>query len=328
MGRVYKALLKADKWADINRPIGRPVDADFVTRPTEVSGFADLIADRTGLAANRTQSVGEETAETTGPHLGAPPHDELTGRQASFAPVREQPSFEAWRPTRTLSVKDLRIDETFRALRGDVRALEWYAQLALNVLIEVERRNLKTLVVTSAAAGEGKTTIAANLAWALSRTSRKRILLMDANLAQPAVAERLGIEASRSLWDLLEEGGFPTDAVVSISPSNLAVMPVRGSESRQEPGFLGGQKAKTLLGEARDRFDLVVIDAPPLLESADARWLVSVTEATAIVARAGRTEAGSLVSARKLVPRSKRLGIVLNEFPVAGAKNRKKQRRP
>jgi Mrp family chromosome partitioning ATPase len=76
-----------------------------------------------------------------------------------------------------------------------------------------------------------------------------------------------------------------------------------------------------------DEFDLVLIDAPALLESEDARWLAEVSDGTVLIARGGITDGRRLTAARKLVPKSKRLGIVLNDVPEKSAAMRDLRRR-
>ena len=111
--------------------------------------------------------------------------------------------------------------------------------------------------------------------------------------------------------------------MVRIDPNGLYVMKGRGAA--EEAGAVDGtldealvsSRFEKLLAQLAARFDLVVIDAPALCDSAEAQQLAALADGCVLVARAGRTPHQRLSEATDLVPQERRLGVVLNECDVA-----------
>jgi Mrp family chromosome partitioning ATPase len=320
MGRVHKALTRADQWRDMSQPIGRPAGAR--------EGDEQLI--KAGAAPVRDFDL---TTEYDSAAVTGQPYGESSGADDvlldwEIERLSESLPSPAMRthPTRTVDVNSLAIDERLSAIRGEPLASERYRTIAMRLINAVANGRVKTIVVTSADDGEGKTTIAANLAWAMARASGNKVLLLDANVASPTLAARLGIEAAATWSELLNgRASMQTETMVRIESGPLTVLAIRPEPGHgQGDGFLGGKKAAALLDELRAGFDLVFIDAPSLLESVEAQWLVTIADAAVIVARSGRTKGHRLASVRRIVPKSKRLGVVLNDLPVKGGRPRTK----
>jgi capsular exopolysaccharide synthesis family protein len=158
-------------------------------------------------------------------------------------------------------------------------------------------RELRTLMVVSAAPGDGKTTIARHLAAAAARMGSK-VLLLEVDLRRPTVAGQLGISAGRGLADVLI-GVVPlTDAIQTIeleAPSSdrprghaFDVL-VAGAALPPNPGELIESRAMgVLIEQAKSRYDLVVIDTPPLTAVSDAFPLLKKVDGVIIVGRVGR----------------------------------------
>jgi succinoglycan biosynthesis transport protein ExoP len=130
--------------------------------------------------------------------------------------------------------------------------------------------------VTSACAGEGKTTLAVSLARA-SAQAGSRVLLVDADLRRPAVARLMGLRPAAGLVELLE-GRIALDAaLIEDDASGLMILPIR------QPRDIGGElfdqaRFDRLISACRDRFDLVIVDAAPALVAADARQLLRLMD--------------------------------------------------
>ncbi len=146
-------------------------------------------------------------------------------------------------------------------------AAEQYQGLRLTIERLRRGRTLQVIAVTSPAAGEGKTLTAINLAGALARGGDDaRVLLMDADLRRPAVARQLAIEDSgRGLTEVIENANTPLDSVTQkLKPYNLSVVPA-GTRNGAVHHILRSSRLDVVLAEARQRYDFVVLDTPPLL---------------------------------------------------------------
>jgi capsular exopolysaccharide synthesis family protein len=174
------------------------------------------------------------------------------------------------------------------------------------------------VLVTSALAGEGKSTIAANLAREAA-LSGERVLLIDADLRHPSIAAalnfNLGETAPAELADiLLGEGDFRT-SIRRDKRSNLYVIAgttrVSGAEAAM---LLSSKKMRKLIDLSRKAFDLVVIDASPLLPIADSRILVDLVDGVLLVVESEQTTREAVATTLRETPalEGKIIGAVLN----------------
>jgi capsular exopolysaccharide synthesis family protein len=198
-------------------------------------------------------------------------------------------------------------DTDFSGFHESVRTLR------NSILLANFDRQYRSLLVTSAAPGEGKTTTAANLAAAHAEQG-KRTLLIDGDLRRPSVHRHFNIPSVVGLSNVLM-GEVPwRDALVSIETvPNLLVLPA-GPPSRRAADLVGRGLAE-LLEDAASEFDLVMLDAPPLLGFAEPLQMATAVDGVLVVARAGQTSrkavANVLATLNRL--RAKVVGIVLNE---------------
>jgi Mrp family chromosome partitioning ATPase len=207
--------------------------------------------------------------------------------------------------------------------RGDETATGAYRSLAVRVSNIVTERNLKTIIITSAREGEGKTTVAANLAASIAHLTTERVLLIDADLRRPRLGERLGILPRFGWGDLLQGLASPINSIVRTEPGGLHVLvnkslcQLRGSSASAETvDLLASHRPEELLEELKHQFELIVVDCPCITEYAEAQKLALIADSTIMVVRAGYTHHGAVTDALKLVPKERRLGIVLNDWEV------------
>ncbi len=166
----------------------------------------------------------------------------------------------------------------------------------------------KTFVVASALAGEGKTHTAVRIAGSFAAAG-ERVLLVDADLRRPAVADRLGIEGGAGLTEVLV-GRAVFDDVVQQVGENLSVLP-SGAIPPNPSELLSSRELDELLDAAGERYDLVLVDAPPVLSVADAIVVARRAVGLVVVVDARRTRRAQL---RKLVD-----GVRLGGGRVVGA---------
>ncbi len=169
--------------------------------------------------------------------------------------------------------------ETFSILRANLRHLDG-------------DRPRQTIAVTSAAPGEGKSTIAASLALS-SALAGQRTLLVEADLRRPSLAERLGLPPDGpGLADYLAGRAAPGEVVRSLSspePSLPLAVVLAGSPSSRPVELLGSPRFADFVTQVRAAYEVIVFDTSPLLTVADTLELLPHVDATVVCVRAGQT---------------------------------------
>jgi capsular exopolysaccharide synthesis family protein len=199
----------------------------------------------------------------------------------------------------------------FRPGPGQTAGLAAYRELR-NRLIE-SRWGLKTLVVTSAHPGEGKTTTATNLAATYARQGLK-VVLVECDLRRPSLGRYFRITKQIDLMDVLFEGGNWRLALQMTRTPGLYVL--LGEKSFPRAGdSLGGPEMKRLLSEITAEYDLVLLDSSPLLVATDAIVLGPIVEGVLLVVRPTRTDPATVeqVIARLRDTGATVVGTVLND---------------
>lgn len=179
----------------------------------------------------------------------------------------------------------------------------------------VEGQDPRILLVTSPLPGEGKTTVAVQLAVSLARGGR-RVVLVDGNLWRPRVGRHVGAADGPGLTDVLSGRLTVGQALRRWGPAGLEVVPAGPMPT--DPGdLLAGPAMRELLADLRESHDVVVVDSPAVLAVSDATVLAALADACLLVVRWGRTPAAdldeavtALVGVRAVV-----LGAVLNRVP-------------
>jgi Mrp family chromosome partitioning ATPase len=169
----------------------------------------------------------------------------------------------------------------------------------------------RVIAVTSANPGEGKTTCAANLALVLSEETLSRVLLVEANLVRPGLADLFCFDPSDSFMTKLlrSEDATPPHAVASVSGIRLQLAAVHPDLAR------GKRIDRALLAEAvrelRSSYDYIVFDTAAVPESADVNSVCVCSDAALVVARAGRSRRSELVRAVDQLKPASVAGVVL-----------------
>jgi polysaccharide biosynthesis transport protein len=170
---------------------------------------------------------------------------------------------------------------------------------------------VRSLLITSALPGDGKSTIALNLATALADGGKRSVLLIEADLHRPTLGLQLGLPAREGLSECLETGLHPLSAIRRIEPLGWYFLPagqpdMNPTELLQAEAFGGVMKTVSPL------FDWVLIDSPPVTPLTDALSLTRLCSATLMVAREGVTPQRTIKKAIALLGRQRVLGVVLN----------------
>jgi len=196
--------------------------------------------------------------------------------------------------------------EAFRQLRTNIR------------FVNIDRR-LHSLIVTSAVAGEGKTSISCNLAIALAQAGQ-RVILVEADLRKPAVRTYMGIEGAAGLTNVLLGEVDVADVLHPWGDGTLRVLP-GGPHAPNPSELLGSEGMIALVRRLESMADLVIFDTPPLLPVTDAAVLGVNTDGAVLVVRSGGTARGQLDRAVESLGGVgvRVIGGVLNMAPTKGS---------
>ena len=176
--------------------------------------------------------------------------------------------------------------------------------------------SLKTLVITSAAPGEGKTLTAANLAVTLAYDGM-RVLLVDCDIRRPRVHGLFHLPRAPGLMELLIAADRPEEAPPAIREtgiSRLSVLPC-GALPLNAANLLSSTRMRILLDQLKEQFDIIVLDTPPVLATADAGIVGSLTDGVLLVVRAGATDRNAAQRAFQQLANvgARVVGTVLND---------------
>jgi capsular exopolysaccharide synthesis family protein len=191
------------------------------------------------------------------------------------------------------------VAEAFRSLRTSVAFTRAHAEP-------------RTLVITSAAPGEGKSTAAANLAITFAQQGQ-RTLLIDADLRRAVLHTLFNVAPVPGVSDVLVGRARLTDVVRAVDVPNLSVVP-SGPAPPNPSELLGSSAMRAMLDEARSLYDMVIVDSPPVLAVTDAAVVASLVDGTILVVRVGATGRDAVRRAAVQLQgvHARLLGVVVN----------------
>ena len=244
---------------------------------------------------------------------GAPGPAPLRGRGRTLLPGLARSRRAAPMPESAGAVNKRRITllqpesfvaEQFRTLRARLDSL-------------ASTRPVRTLAVTSALPGDGKTLAAIGLAVVYSMQPGRRVVLVDCDLRQPAVASSLGVRVDAGLAEVLGDGAELEDAIVRVDGSELDVLPVRTVPANPSE-LLASEGMRKLLEKLSSRYDRVILDLPPTLGLPDAKTVSELCDGVVFVVRADVTPEPEIAAALEVIDRRRVLGLVMNgAAPIA-----------
>ena len=207
---------------------------------------------------------------------------------------------------------------------------EEYRRVRTNLHALIGESERRSLVVSSATPGEGKTLIVANLGVAFAQAGHRVVLvdadlrhrraLVDADLRRSSLADAMGLAPARGLSDLLKNN-LPVEHALASRPDLPLEVLAAGAPPENPSELLGSRRFAAVLDELSMRADLVILDMPPLLPTTDAAVVARLTAGVVLVARAGSTRSNQLVSAVEslLNVEARVLGVIVNRLPPRSA---------
>jgi len=193
---------------------------------------------------------------------------------------------------------------------------EFYRSTRTSILLSQAENPLRVVLLTSASPQDGKTVTTLNLAITLAQSGRK-VIVLDADLRKGNCHTLLGLYNHRGLTSVLT-GKLPLEDCIQATAVHGLSLVARGSMVHNPAELLGSSDMTQILGVLRERFDLVLIDAPPAIAVADAAVLSTQCDGVLLVLRANKTTS---TAARRLIEGLEMvgapiLGVVLNAFDI------------
>lgn len=185
--------------------------------------------------------------------------------------------------------------------------------LRTQILQSMTKNQFKTLAVSSPRYGDGKTTIASNLAVSIAQDLKQTVLLVDLDLRKPSLSEYLGIRPTFGLTDYLAKKASVKDCLVHLPFDRITVFPA-GKPIDHSSETLGSPQMQKLASELKERYDdrLIIYDMPPLLEQDDPLVFLPHVDAFLMVVREGVTTVEEVKRALDILQSAKVVGVVLN----------------
>jgi len=178
-----------------------------------------------------------------------------------------------------------------------------------------QAKTLKTILVTSHSSSEGKTLTAVNLALALAQEIEQRVLLVDANLRNPALHSLLGLVDSKGLVNLLAGELSSSEVILRTKISNFYVVP-SGKVKEDSKELLNSEALKGFLAYVKEQFDWVILDSPSITPLVEVALLTSLVDGILIVVRASQTPVPLISESIQPLKKRNLLGFVFNGVRV------------
>ncbi|HEX4278464.1 MAG TPA: CpsD/CapB family tyrosine-protein kinase [Bryobacteraceae bacterium] len=288
MSRVHDALRRAERLLES--------DGDE-SIATEGDPLSLVVTEETAVSEQQTPIEASGSGHRSGLARPEPRHLEIDWRgflarckPIPFRPAPETHLIDVERPHELPA-------EEFRSLRTRLNHLQ-------------SQQDLHSIVVTSASPAEGKSFTAVNLALAQAQLETP-VLLADLDLRRPVVHNLFQCERTPGFSDFLLAEKPLEECIRKIEGTNLYFLPA-GSQVKNPLELLNMRHVQNTLEGFRKIFNWVILDTPPLLFSADANLLSTLTDGTLIVVRIGSTTYDNVIRAMQTLCENNVLGIVAN----------------
>lgn len=204
--------------------------------------------------------------------------------------------------TNLITVKDPRspISEAFRTLRTNIQFSSF-------------DKKIQVIVVTSTGPGEGKSTVASNLAVVMAQSGLKTVLV-DCDQRKPTIHKIFQISNFRGISDALAGRGTYEEIIQKTDVENLSII-TAGTKPPNPSELLASKKMQIFIGQLKEQFEYIILDTPPVLMVTDAQLLSMYSDGVVLVVSAEEVERDAAKRAKELLEKvnAKILGVVLNK---------------
>ena len=192
---------------------------------------------------------------------------------------------------------------------------EQFKILRTNLLFPASGRTPRSIMVTSAVPGEGKSFVSSNLAISIAQSIQEYVLLMDCDIRRPCIHNRFGFENVPGLSDHLARGASLNSLILKTAVNKLSILP--GGKPPHNPSeLLSSQHMSKLLQEVKYRYSdrYIVIDSPPPKLTAESGAISRQVDGVLLVVEYGRTPRNMVSDLIEIIGKDKILGVILNKL--------------
>lgn len=323
MGKLYKALEKAEK--ERSQAKGAEAVQGDTTVQIPATQYAGPAAPAEPVSLTVSEEVEAPTAKTSESQTArmVPPISiSLPEEVESPLSKTSEPRPARLAPPISLPVPDEVVfpdfDEKLVAYRepGSVVS-EQFRKLRAQLLTLNLPGQPKTIMVTSASEGEGKTLVSTNLATILAHDLHSHALLVDTDLRNPALSRWFGLTNGRGLSDYLTGTAEIPELLLKTKIAKLSIL--SSGTTRENPvELIGSKKMEALVKELKSRYSdrYIIFDSSPLLATTEPSVLTKLVDGIILVVRAGSTPRETVRQALTTIDPSKILGVVLNDLTL------------
>jgi len=198
---------------------------------------------------------------------------------------------------------------------------EQFKLLRTNLMFPISGRPPKSILITSALPGDGKSFVASNLAISFALNLDRRVLLIDCDIRKPDVHDRFGFKPGAGLSDFLTKGTPLPSLLMKTSLPNLTILPA-GRPPHNPSELLSSEKMPALLKEVTARYAdrYVIIDSPPPKLTAETGVLARLVDGIVLVLKTGSTRREMVEELVELIGKDKILGVIMNHYDIKASR--------
>jgi capsular exopolysaccharide synthesis family protein len=188
-----------------------------------------------------------------------------------------------------------------------------FQMIQTNINFLMTEKMTQTFIVTSPEDGDGKSTMLANIAVSMAQ-QKKKVLLIDTNLRNPALHEFFHTSNSTGLTDVLTGRMIFSEAVYHTEIWRLDLL-ASGSIPKNPVELLGSKMMKDLLVKVKESYDVIILDSTSLLKLPDTKLLANLSDGVLLVVKIGKTKLQNAAEAKKVIEFAKAnlIGVILNQ---------------
>lgn len=191
---------------------------------------------------------------------------------------------------------------------------ELFKVLRTNILFPADGAPPKTILITSALPGDGKSFVSSNLAISIAQGVEEHVLLLDGDLRKPSIHQRFGFGKVPGLSDYLVSGNDIGDVFLKTPIEKLTIVP-SGEPPINPAELVSSKKMKALLDEVKSRYDdrYIIIDSPPPAMASETNAIAKYVDGVILVVRAEKTPREAVADTIAQIGKEKLIGLVLNQ---------------
>ncbi|WP_431812223.1 CpsD/CapB family tyrosine-protein kinase [Lysinibacillus sp. FW12] len=196
---------------------------------------------------------------------------------------------------------------------------EQYRTIRANIKFSQPNQDVRTILVTSSIAGEGKSTNAANIGVVFAQEG-KNVLIVDADMRKPTLHHTFYLDNILGLSSVLSRQSTLQEVIQETFVEGVEIIS-SGAIPPNPTELLASETMTSFLAEVKDLYDIIILDAPPLLFLSDAQILSNKCDGTLLIVNTGVVGKAAVIKSKSILTVSKAniLGVILNNYKIKGS---------